>query len=102
MQVIILFIIIVIVIVIAMVMVIVIIVIIIIIIIIVIVIIIIINYYLVKVSCFPSIVAGYKQQTWGVREEEVTSATVPSLVCGLFQALWFSGFHWCQCYPGFY
>ena len=102
MQVIIIFIIIVIVIVIAMVMVIVIIVIIIIIIIIVIVIIIIINYYLVKVSCFPSIVAGYKQQTWGVREEEVTSATVPSLVCGLFQALWFSGFHWCQCYPVFY
>ena len=99
MQVIIIFIIIVIVIVIAMVMVI---VIVIIIIIMIMIIIIIINYYLVKVSCFPSIVAGYKQQTWGVIGEEVTSATVPSLVCGLFQALWFSGFHWCQCYPGFY
>ena len=84
MQVIIIFIIIVIVIVIAMVMVI---VIVIIIIIMIMIIIIIINYYLVKVSCFPSIVAGYKQQTWGVIGEEVTSATVPSLVCGLFQAL---------------
>ena len=100
MQVIIIFIITVIVIVIAMVMVIVIVIVII--VIIIIIIIIIINYYLVKVSCFPSIVAGYKQQTWGVIGEEVTSATVPSLVCGLFQALWFSGFHWCQCYPGFY
>ena len=98
MQVIIIFIITVIVIVIAMVMVIVIVIV----IIVIIIIIIIINYYLVKVSCFPSIVAGYKQQTWGVIGEEVTSATVPSLVCGLFQALWFSGFHWCQCYPGFY
>ena len=98
MQVIIIFIITVIVIVIAMVMVIVIVIV----IIVIIIIIIIINYYIVKVSCFPSIVAGYKQQTWGVIGEEVTSATVPSLVCGLFQALWFSGFHWCQCYPGFY
>ena len=98
MQVIIIFIITVIVIVIAMVMVIVIVIV----IIVIIIIINIINYYLVKVSCFPSIVAGYKQQTWGVIGEEVTSATVPSLVCGLFQALWFSGFHWCQCYPGFY
>ena len=83
MQVIIIFIITVIVIVIAMVMVIVIVIV----IIVIIIIIIIINYYLVKVSCFPSIVAGYKQQTWGVIGEEVTSATVPSLVCGLFQAL---------------
>ena len=43
-------------------------------------IIIIINYYLVKLSCFPSIVAWYKEQTWGVIGEEVTSATVPSIL----------------------
>ena len=40
-------------------------------------------------------VAGSEQWTWGVIGKEVTSATVLSLVCGLFQALWFSGFHWC-------
>ena len=55
--------------------------------IIIIIIIIIIDYYLVKFSCFPSIAAGYKEWTWGVIGEEVTSATVPSLVCALFQAL---------------
>ena len=34
----------------------------------------------------PSIVARSKQWTWGIIGEDVTSATVLSLVCGLFQA----------------
>ena len=52
-------------------------------------------YILVKFSCSPSLVAGFKQCTWDVIGEEVTWATVLSFVCGLFQSLWFPGFNWC-------
>ena len=45
-------------------------------------------------SVFLSIVFESKLWALGVTREEVTSATIRSLVCGLFQAMWFSWFYW--------
>ena len=55
---------------------------------------------LVRCSYLFSTVAGSKLWASGVTEEKVTSSTILSLVCGLFQVLY--GFRWCWCYPRFY
>lgn len=52
------------------------------------------HFVVIKFFCFLSIVFESKLWALGVTLEEVTSTTIRSLVCGLFQAMWFSGFYW--------